>query len=83
MRYKKRPVVIDAIEWNGTMFAFEQIAQLNKGSDRKIEWGANGLVIGTLEGDMKAQIGDFIIRGVKGEMYPCAKDIFEQTYDPT
>lgn len=40
------------------------------------------LVIHTLEGDMKADIGDYIITGVKGEQYPCKPDIFEQTYEP-
>lgn len=39
-------------------------------------------VIHTLEGDMKADIGDYIITGVKGEQYPCKPDIFEQTYEP-
>lgn len=39
-------------------------------------------VIHTLEGDMKADAGDYIITGVKGEQYPCKPDIFEQTYEP-
>jgi len=39
-------------------------------------------VIHTLEGDMVAEIGDWIITGVKGEIYPCKPDIFELTYDP-
>ena len=40
------------------------------------------LVIHTLEGDMKADVGDWIITGVHGEQYPCKPDIFEETYDP-
>jgi hypothetical protein len=44
---------------------------------------ADGLmVIRTLEGDMKAGLGDWIIRGVQGEFYPCKPDIFEATYEP-
>ena len=39
------------------------------------------MIIHTLEGDHKANIGDWIIRGVKGELYPCKPDIFEQTYE--
>lgn len=40
------------------------------------------LVIGTLEGNHRAQVGDWIIRGIKGEIYPCKPDIFAATYDP-
>ena len=40
------------------------------------------VVIETLEGDMQAQAGDWIIKGVKGELYPCKDDIFRQTYEP-
>ena len=40
------------------------------------------LIINTLEGDMKANSGDWIITGVEGEQYPCKPDIFEKTYDP-
>lgn len=83
MRYKKRPVVIEAVEWRQTLASFEEISQLATGSDRKIEWRGAGLIIHTLEGDMLANKGDYIIRGVKGELYPCKPDIFEQTYDPT
>lgn len=39
-------------------------------------------VIHTLEGDMKADVGDYIITGVKGEQYPCKPDVFEKTYEP-
>jgi hypothetical protein len=40
------------------------------------------MTIKTLEGDMTANVGDYIIKGVKGEFYPCKPDIFEQTYEP-
>ena len=45
--------------------------------------GQSGLVIPTLEGDHLAEPGDWIIKGVKGEFYPCKPDIFAATYDPT
>jgi hypothetical protein len=41
----------------------------------------DGLIIATLEGAMRADVDDFIIKGIKGEFYPCKPDIFEQTYD--
>jgi hypothetical protein len=44
-------------------------------------FGVDGLIIHTLEGDMRADIGDWIIRGVKGEFYPCKPDIFDATYE--
>ena len=42
---------------------------------------SDGILINTLEGNMKASIGDFIIKGVQGEFYPCKPDIFEKTYE--
>jgi hypothetical protein len=82
VKYRKRPIVIDAIQWTG-----DNINQI---------WGAFGatdlygpteknptwIIIGTLEGEMRADLGDWIIRGVKGELYPCKPDIFDATYEP-
>jgi hypothetical protein len=93
MKYKKKPVVIDAVQWTGEnhreMFNFFTKNAFDKESmkvsqehfyidDNKVE---GGLVIKTLEGEHLASIGDFIIRGVKGEYYPCKPDVFEQTYE--
>jgi hypothetical protein len=81
MKYRKKPVVIEAM----------QLTEENK--DRVFGWidctriptwdkeGRPAIVIGTIEGDMTANIGDFIIKGVKGEFYPCKPDIFKATYD--
>lgn len=74
MQYRKKPVVIEA----------EQFVNTNP-----INWrlwcGAedygNHLIIHTLEGDHRADLGDYIIKGVKGEFYPCKPDIFEMTYE--
>ena len=57
MKYRKKPVVIEAFRTDKEM------------------------IIHTLEGDMKASVGDFIITGVNGEQYPCKPDIFEKTYE--
>ena len=97
MKYRKKPVVIDAVQWNGTnhreMFNFltngncpEEYMTSNFPivSDNFCidKWKVpGGLVIKTLEGEHLANIGDYIIRGVCGEFYPCKPDIFRKTYE--
>lgn len=75
-KYIKNPIPIEAIQWDGNneeeVLAFiGETAQLRGGS----------LYIQTLEGDMLATIGSYIIKGVNGEFYPCREDIFEKTYE--
>lgn len=78
MDYRKKPVVIQALQFNGT----NHDAVADFCAPQPIRVGGNyTLVIPTLEGDHIASEGDFIIRGVKGELYPCKPDIFEATYD--
>lgn len=87
MKYRKKPVVIDAVQWNGKNY--EEIQEFSNGLITYYEWvqhnesgvNKNMLSIKTLEGTMEAKIGDFIIKGVKGEFYPCKPDIFEATYE--
>lgn len=79
MKYRKKPVVIEAIQWNGNNAT--EIAEFSKGSKRYIEFEGNICRIETLEGIMTASLNDYIIKGIKGEFYPCKPDIFEQTYD--
>jgi len=93
MKYRKKPVVIEAFQYNGDLM----------GSDGKYyvpEFAINAyendilfydsaapdeppcdLFIRTLEGNMLASVGDFVIQGVNGELYPCKPDIFEKTYE--
>jgi len=75
-KYKKKPVVIEAIRFIGSNYEEirEFIGQNTLCSDLSI-------VISTLEGDMVAQKGDYIIKGVQGEFYPCKPDIFNATYE--
>lgn len=75
-KYKKKPVVIEAIRFIGSNYEEirEFIGQNTLCSDLSI-------VISTLEGDVVAQKGDYIIKGVQGEFYPCKPDIFEETYE--
>ena len=79
MKYRKKPVVIDAIQWNGSNL--EEIATLGGAREYEQDFLGDDLVIHTLEGDMTARKGDWIIKGVKGELYPCKPDIFEATYE--
>lgn len=86
-RYRKRPVVIEAMQWDGTVAGAQKIAVefgLPSGfPDAHIDPDpSRGLEIRTLEGTMRASPGDWIIRGVQGEVYPCKPEIFEQTYEP-
>ena len=77
MKFRKKPVVIEAIQWNGENKT-EIIFFINETSFFSEE---GILFIDTLEGKMKASISDWIIKGVNGEFYPCKPDIFEKTYD--
>lgn len=84
MKYRKKPVVIEAIQWKGNNWD-EIKAKFTDPPDAKsfIVWISNEeLLIATLEGKMKVDINDWIIKGVQGEYYPCKPDIFEQTYEP-
>ncbi|OOM82320.1 hypothetical protein CLPUN_03210 [Clostridium puniceum] len=76
MKYRKKPVEIEAIQFNGNNI--QQILEFADSSKLKI----NGeLVIDTLEGEMLVSKNDFVIEGVNGEFYPCKPDIFEKTYE--
>jgi hypothetical protein len=79
MKWRKKPVVIDAWQWpNG-----EGVHSAITMAGGQIVGAANNcFAIQTLEGTMLVQPGDWIIRGVKGEYYPCKPDIFEATYEP-
>jgi len=78
MKYRKKPVVIEAmllekplgevLEWCGGRAVYDQSMEAC-------------VLIDTLEGRMQANIGDYIIKGIKGEFYPCKPDIFAETYE--
>tara|TARA_Y100000310_G_C20255715_1_gene611241 strand:+ start:303 stop:587 length:285 start_codon:yes stop_codon:yes gene_type:complete len=81
-RYRKKPVVIEAVQFDGGNLAqiFEELGDLKHG--RGLRYDGDDLLVHTLEGDMRATPGDFIIKGVQDEVYPCKPDIFEATYEP-
>jgi hypothetical protein len=80
--YRKKPVVIEAIQLKDleiqTLIDLQNFVGL--GNDKLLAV-SDGVMINTLEGNMKASIGDFIIKGVQGEYYPCKPDIFNLTYE--
>ena len=76
MKYRKRPVIIDALQWTKDNYD-EMVAFV--GYEATV--GYDYVWIRTLEGDMKASKGDWVIKGISGEFYPCKPDIFEMTYE--
>ena len=90
MLYRKKPVIIEAIQWNGNNL--EEVMKFI-GSEfeyqEKTSYATNkfyfdvfrGLRLNTLEGKMNVSINDYIIKGIQGEFYPCKPDIFELTYE--
>jgi hypothetical protein len=79
MKFRKKPVVIEAVQWDGT-----NVAEIREHFGAFLGWtfGAQeGIKIETLEGVHFASKGDYVIKGVKGEFYPCKPDIFQMTYD--
>lgn len=76
-RYKTKPCEIEAIQWTG-----KNIIELLDWGQGKILWNdVDDLFIDTLEGRMKASINDYIIKGLRGEFYPCKPDVFEKKYE--
>ncbi len=78
-KFRKKPIVIEAIQFDGSPDTAHEIYKL---STRDISYIGDHLTIRTLEGPMTASVGDWIIKGVAGEVYPCKPDIFEATYEP-
>lgn len=93
MKFQKKPVVIDAcrispkvetndpIERVRAMIEVEETLRVEGFPIEEWKWRGSSIIIPTLEGEMTASPGDWIIRGVKGEFYPCKPDIFEETYE--
>ena len=83
MQYRKKPIVIEAIQYDGEWDTVQQMMK-TLGMEPPVTWHLGGgayMEIHTLEGIMRASVGDWIIKGVKGEIYPCKPDIFEFTYE--
>ena len=78
MKFRKKPVVVEAVLYDGSKESIADCLRLG----RNIGLAADHLTIKTLEGTMRADLGDWVIRGVKGEVYPVKPDIFAATYEP-
>jgi hypothetical protein len=83
-KFRKRPIVIEAMPWPiaGSYADAVDIRQWVRENGGEARTNHAGLFIVTLEGDMEVLPGDWVIRGIKGEFYPCKPDIFEATYEP-
>lgn len=84
MKYRKKPVVIDAIQLHQVIeHCVQDVFDFFDEQDKMPAFHIDreGVHIATLEGEMLARPGDWIIRGVKGEYYPCKPDIFAATYE--
>jgi hypothetical protein len=95
-KFRKKPVEIEAMQWDGSISSADAIEAWSDGRTRCQGYAPNarfggvpdtrdvilGIFIDTLEGEMRADPSDWIIRGVKGELYPCKPDIFAATYEP-
>lgn len=84
MRYRKKPVEIEARQLIDDLRNHSEVAMwINaNGGEALVPFAEPCVFIETLEGRMRADIGDYVIRGVQGEFYPCKPDIFEATYEP-
>jgi len=95
-RYRKKPVVIDAMQWTGYNYTEAEVfmgqplgtgryegAAQDRGNGWQIEspYSNSAMIITTLEGEMRCQPGDWIIKGIKGEFYPIKNEIFRETYE--
>lgn len=83
MKYRKKPVIIEAIQFEDNSDRIIEIHEFMGGDTIRVNYEDKDnpyLKIETLEGIMKASVGDYIIKGVNGEFYPCKPDIFEKTY---
>lgn len=81
-KYRKKPVVIEAIRWDGSNGGYAAIEKLARRGKCTVSFHHGTLHIQTREGEMHSEIGDYIIRGVEGELYPCKPSIFAATYEP-
>ena len=93
MKYRKKPVVIEAFQYKGYLKDSDENGYMPKWAVKAFDEGImyydsfdaatspHELFIKTLEGVHHVSVGDYVIKGVKGELYPCKPDIFEETYE--
>ena len=83
--FRKKPVEIEARQYLNDASSYELLQWINTGQNKNCKpfatWQNDTLTVPTLEGEHIASVGDWIIKGVAGEFYPCKPDIFAATYD--
>ena len=80
-KYRKKSVAIEAVRWEGTRESWDKIINLGLKDWKPGEMGTRTFIVETLKGDHLVRDGDYIIKGVNGEFYPCEPDIFDKTYE--
>lgn len=83
-RYRKKPVEVEAVQFKDDADVLCELSAFIDNQDLRVDYADPEnpvLKIETLEGVMKASVGDYIIKGVNGEFYPCKPDIFQKTYE--
>ena len=80
MKFRKKPIIVEAIQWTGNNV--EELNNFASGSSCFISFAYDRVYIETLEGTMYAISGDWVIKGIKNEVYPCNLDVFKATYEP-
>jgi len=92
LKFRKKPVVIEARKWSGTRNSANELCDWINGGIKegemeiatycgRLEDGGYDFLISTLEGELSVSPGDWVIKGIKGEFYPCKPDIFDATYE--
>ena len=79
MKYRKKPVVIDAIQWTGDNYP--DVFEFTAGYAYPTKSHSDTLAVSTLEGEVMATNGCYIIRGVNGDYFPCQEAVFKKTYE--
>ena len=85
MLYRKKPIIVEAVQWNGTQESFleilEELGDKGIGMSHDLKSFNVSFHVNTLEGTMNARKGDWIVKGIAGEIYPVQNDIFLATYE--
>lgn len=83
-KYKKKPVIVDAIIWDGSAKSFHQIVMMNNSDFTPVikhPKNSDCLLVVTLNGKSRVDLNDYVIRTINGELYPCKPNLFKQLYD--
>lgn len=81
LKFRKKPIVVEAVQWDDTMETYQFLYDWTEKPIVSAFHPDKALRIVTLEGVMTVNLGDWVIKGVNGELYPCKPDIFAATYE--